>query len=552
MKIIIKIIFKIRSKVLSWIASLRYYQTVRDYCQLNRKVLATPSHSLKGPIILMELNDMHSAHIAYAYLGSLLAEKHGAEIKAYFNGVLGNWWLHIKFKLNSSFYFGKFGIYKSFGANEFIYIQVDKLQCIRASEMHVEIINRLNNNRDIEDLHINGVWVGDLIYDSFLREYNLPTIDPSSLIFRNFLLKSIELFVFWEDYLNNNDVRAINVSHCVYNLAIPLRLAIKMGIEVYQANLTHIYHLSGDKLFAYSSDFFEFREKFASLPLEIQKAGVSLAEERMNCRFAGDVGVDMIYSTKSAFTEPTPERLLRQSERTKILIATHCFFDSPHSFGKNLFPDFYQWMEFLGDISEQTDYDWYIKTHPDYVLGTKDIVDNLVARFPKFTLLPSDSSHKQIVAEGIDVALTCYGTIGFEYAALGVMVINASMNNQHIAYDFNLHARDVIHYRELLFNLPNLELIIDKKQVYEYYFMRYIYNTDNIFFKDYNKIVWQLGGYYKQFTPEIYKYWINEWSEIRHIEVVRAINKFISSGDFRMDLSHYGLKTPISLQGTKT
>jgi hypothetical protein len=500
----------------------------------------------------MELNEMYSAHIAYAYLGSLLAEKHDAQIKAYSNGVLGNWWLHINFKFNSFFYIGKFRVYKSFGVNEFIYIQTDKLQCIRASEMHVEIINRINNNRDIEDLHLNGVWVGDLIYDSYLREYNLPTIDASSLTFRNFLLKSIELFIFWEDYLNNNDVRAINVSHCVYNLAVPLRLAIKMGIDVYQANLTHIYHLSEDKLFAYSSDFFEFREKFASLPLEIQTAGVSLAEDRMNSRFTGEVGVDMIYSTKSAFTEPTPERLLRQSERKKILIATHCFFDSPHSFGKNLFPDFYQWMEFLGEISEQTDYDWYVKTHPDYLPGTKEIVDQLVARFPKFTLLPSDSSHKQIVAEGIDVALTCYGTIGFEYAALGVMVINASMNNQHIAYDFNLHARDVTHYRELLINLPYLKLIIDRRQVAEYYFMRYIYNTDNLFFKDYNKIISRIGGYYKQFNPEIYKYWINEWSEIGHNEIIRAINKFISSGDFRMDLSHYGLKSPISLQGKKT
>ena len=32
----------------------------------------------------------------------------------------------------------------------------------------------------------------------------------------------------------------------------------------------------------------------------------------------------------------------------------------------NLFPDFYEWLIFLSKISENTDYDWYIKDHPPY------------------------------------------------------------------------------------------------------------------------------------------------------------------------------------------
>ena len=472
MRHLITWLLKLRKKLLGWINGFHNYFLIRDYCLHNLKVFARSNQSSGGPIVLMELNEMCSSHIAYAYLGYALAKKHSGQIKAHAHGVFSSRRQRFNFRLKSVLGRGEFGVYKSFGVNEFIEVQTDKTQRTRAFELSIDVINRLHSNRELEDLHINGVWIGDLVYDTFLRENSLPTIDLSSLKFRQFLQKSIELFVFWEDYFTNNDVRAINVSHCVYNIAIPLRLAVKMNIEAYQANLTHIYHLNEDKLFAYSSDFFEFREKFASLPQKVQEEGVSLAELRIRRRFAGEVGVDMSYSTKSAFTTPRLDRLLRPSERKKILIATHCFFDSPHSFGKNLFPDFYEWMEFLGEISARTDYDWYIKTHPDYLPGTKDIIDCLVARFPKFTLLPSESSHKQIVAEGIDVALTCYGTIGFEYAALGVMVINASLNNQHIAYGFNLHARDVNHYRELLLNLQDLELSIDRNEVYEYYFMR--------------------------------------------------------------------------------
>jgi hypothetical protein len=325
----------------------------------------------------------------------------------------------------------------------------------------------------------------------------------------------------------------------VYTLAIPLRIAVFYDIPVYQVNLTHVYRLNRSNLFAYS-DFFYFRERFAELTEDVREAGISLAHHRIQRRFSGEVGVDMAYSTKSAYVAPKHSRLLRASHKRKILIATHCFFDSPHSYGRNLFPDFYEWLTFLGEISEQTDYDWYIKTHPDYLQGTKKIIDCFVERFPRLTLLPADASHHQIISEGIDLALTCYGTIGFEYAALGVPVINASINNPHIAYRFNIHATDVEHYRELLMNADNLELSIDQGEIYEYYFMKYIFNTENIFFDDYQAFLRDIGGYKNQFTPIAYSKWLDQWSWDKHLRIAKSFQKFVGSEDFRLDGKHTG------------
>ena len=545
----VSVLVKIHSKLFFWISYLRHLPLINDYRNHNSNNFTHSKYSSKSPVILMELNNMHSSHIAYAYLGNLLAQKHGGQIKAHAQASFINSRQRLKFKLKSILGLAEFGVYKSFGVNEFIELRTNKFQRARARNMYEDVIDRLHNNREIEDLHLNGVWVGDLFYDSFLMTHKLPTINISSSVFRKFLLKSIELFVFWDDYFAKNDVRAINVSHCVYNLAIPLRIAVMKGIEAYQASLTHIYRLNSDNLFAYSKEFSSFREQFSALPLDVRDQGTSLAKLRIKRRFEGEVGVDMLYSTKSAYGATRHNRLLRPSRRKKILIATHCFYDSPHAFGKNIFPDFYEWIEFLGEISELTDYDWYIKTHPDYLPGTKDIIDKFVLRFPKFTLLPSDSSHHQIVSEGIDVALTCYGTIGFEYAALGIMVINASQNNQHIAYNFNLHARDVTHYREMLINLNRLELIIDPIEIYEYYFMRYIFNTDDLFFKNYNQTILEIGGYYKQFTPLIYKSWLAEWSDESHRGINNALKDFINSGDYRMNSFNYGADVLAVLRG---
>jgi hypothetical protein len=146
----------------------------------------------------------------------------------------------------------------------------------------------------------------------------------------------------------------------------------------------------------------------------------------------------------------------------------------------------------------------------------------------------------QIIDEGIDVALTCYGTIGFEYAALGVPVINASMNNPHIDYNFNIHARDVNHYRELLENLNELALDIDKREVYEYYFMRNIYNTEDLFLEDYRSFIYKIGGYRKQFSAVAYQEWLAEWTPEKHREIINGLRKFIDSQDFRMDYRHFG------------
>ncbi len=327
----------------------------------NRKLLcAGRKNGGDAPIMLMELNAMHSAHISYAYLADEMAKSCGAQIKAYAPRALKGVKQKLSFRLKALVGWAHFGTYKSFGANEFLEIKLTGAQRERARVLYDETLPRLKSKRDVEDMHIKGVWIGDLLYDSYLMNMLKPTINLAAEDFKQFLLESLELFTFWDDYLANHKVIGVNVSHCVYNLAIPLRLAVYRDIPAFQINVTHVYRLSRDNLFAYN-DFFHFRERFAELSEDVREAGIALAQRRIQRRFSGEVGVDMAYSSKSAYVAPKHARLLRASDKKKILIATHCFFDSPHSYGKNTFPDFYEWMDFLGKMTECTDYDWYIK-----------------------------------------------------------------------------------------------------------------------------------------------------------------------------------------------
>jgi hypothetical protein len=297
--------------------------------------------------------------------------------------------------------------------------------------------------------------------------------------------------------------------------------------------------MSKSNYFAYN-DHFYFRENFSALPEDIKTLGLDSASERIQLRFGGEVGVDMPYSTKSAWSSSKHGRLLRESAKKKILVATHCFFDSPHGRGISIFPDFYEWLEFLGKITEITDYDWYLKTHPDYRPETMDVLQGLMERYPKFKLIPSDASHHQIIEEGIDVALTVYGTIGFEYAALGIPVINCSVNNPHIDYNFNIHPKNEADYKNILLTLNDLEFDIDRQEVYEYYFMQHLNkaDTENLFFNDTNATMAEIG-YGAMFTPVIYEKWLAEWTEENHQSIISALRAFISSGDYRMGDRHF-------------
>lgn len=483
--------------------------------------------------ILCELNGFHSAIISYSYLCNLLAMKYNAKIVAYSATIKSP----LKSFLSSLLSSNLKKIYKSFNVSKFVVIRITNQYEQEADMIFESVYPKLKSKKDVEDIEIDGIHIGDLVYDEYLRSERVPSIDILDEKFILSLKNSIKVYVFWKYYLIDHHVRAINVSHCVYNLAIPLRIAVNMDIPVYQFNATNAYRLTKKNPTAYN-EFLYFPDQFSKLSKIKQTKGIEEAKKKLERRFLGEVGVDMAYSKKSAYTKVKSDRVLRKSSKIKVLIATHCFFDSPHPYGINLFPDFYEWLSFLGKVSEKTDYDWYIKTHPDFLPGNKEILNKFIEKYPKFTFLPSDTSHKQIIKEGINYALTVYGTIGFEYAALGVPVITASICNPTIAYNFNIHPKTIEEYSDVLMNLKSQEITINKNQVYQYYYMKFIHNNENWLFNNYSEMISELGGYENQFKLQVYDYFLRDLTEEKHNKICKTINNFIESGDFHLNKSH--------------
>lgn len=478
--------------------------------------------------ILVESYPVAASIIAFSYFANALARKYNARIKVYSKKPAS-----LEAKL---YMWSNDRKYKSFNAVPF-YCNPSQPQLLEVENLFSIIYPTLKTKRDVEDLTIDGIWIGDLLYDSHLMRHRVPTVEIQDKRFQDSLREALGYYIYWRDYFDSHNVKSVIASHCVYARSIILRIAVHRAIPAYQVNSFSLYRLNPEQLWAYNS-FLSYPQWFKSLSPQEQQMGLKLAKERIERRFAGEVGVDMKYSTKSAFVRHSNKSVIRESPRMKILIATHCFFDAPHPFGVNLFPDLYEWLTFLGKISERTDYDWYVKTHPDFLPGNSEALENVICNYPKITLLPKETSHLQIVEDGIDFVLTVYGTVGFEYAALGVTVINASLCNQHIGYNFNIHPKTVEEYESILLNLSEAQkLDVDINEVYEYYYMNYLYDKGASWLI--NDFINRIGGYSKQSEPISYELFFDEFSMQKHENMLRTLKNFIESEDFCFRKKHY-------------
>ena len=257
--------------------------------------------------------------------------------------------------------------------------------------------------------------------------------------------------------------------------------------------------------------------------------------------------LNMIYfQKKSSFHNKKSSTQIVKSSRPKILVCTRNLFDAVHVFGNQLFADNLEWLECLGKLSNKTNYDWYIKTHrlyegkfKKYQPKSNSTIYKIIKRYPKLKILDPDYSHHQIISEGINFVITQHGSVGHEYAYLGVPVINSSINNPQISYNFNINPRTKFEFINIIKNLKRIKFSIQKKSVIEFYFMRNIYQDKNWFFDDQSDLMKFINDWEGKYNYKIYEYslkYLNDNKNIKKIE--NNFNNFLKTNDHVISIKH--------------
>jgi len=482
---------------------------------------------------MVEMTGSQANHIAVSYLSGVLAKIHNAQIIGYNARLSINIFENIKLKITN---YKKKKIYESFGMTDISNFDFNKKNKKLADQLKNELMKKIKSKSDLEDLIVKDIWVGDLIYDQFLRSNMLPTVNIDSKQFNKLMFEFCYLFLYWHEKLTKKNVKALIVSHACYFTGLPGRIAIKLNIPVYQASLENIYYLTKNNLHP-SSEFHLYKENFENLEIETKKKAIKTSRERIKLIFEGSTDVDQRYIKYSAYHQnKSKNQVLKNKSSIKILIAPHCFFDSPHGLGKSMFPDFYEWLDFIAKFSLSTDYEWYIKTHPNTFSENKTIIKDFVFRYPKINYLSDSISHNQLIEEGINIVLTIHGSIALEYAAKNITVVNASVNNPHISFNFNLHPKSKEELKNIILNLNKyIETELFSEDVYKCYYMKYLNYNHDIFIKDFKTVINNMGGYHNSlFTPKIYDFWVNYWTQDIHVYTNQSLNEFVLSGEYKM------------------
>lgn len=508
-----------------------------------------------GSIVLVEFNSFTGYHIAVSFLINILADKYKAEIKAYpeisFHKLVDNkinLFNNFLFFLGSKLKIKNFGIFYSFGTNSFINISVDSECKNSAGKIVNKYLKKIKTKKNLQNFKLNNILIGDLIYDSYLKYYKKKTVDIHDVDFPYFFQKSVEYYLFWINFFKNYNIKGVVAPQSTYMAALPLRIAANLNITSLVSDPERLYSLRKDRIHSHKEhiDFHKILKERELLKNIVR--GRKEANKRLKLRFSGKAGIDMSYLEKSAYVKKETRKkfIIKQNSKIKILVAPHSFYDAPHALGNHLFPDYFEWLDYIFKLSKKTDYDWYIKCHPQFhqeTDPTASIVRFLCDKYKSIKYLQPNVSHNQLISEKIDYVVTCNGTIALEYPYLGVPAINGSKNSPVFSFKFNYNPQSIKELKKTILNLKiKNKKNISKNDILNFYFLKNIHFSNNWFFDNFNYLIKYCGSYRNVLKSyNAYDFFLKNYNPIFFASKKKSIKKFIESKDYVYSFKHQGL-----------
>jgi len=503
--------------------------------------------------VLVEFNSFHSDHIFLSYLSNYFAQKYKSKIIGFHNFSLMVTKLKysliqsIRWNVSKFIKYRNFDIYNSFGTQKVIRPIISSSQKIRAEKIFFRSIKKIKSKKDIYLFKFNKIPLGDLIYDNYLKTYFVPTVDFNSNRFRTFFLDFIKLIIYWNDYLEKNNIKAVIGVHAQYSYGIIHRTAVFKNIISVVHCEGKIYRLTKKNYFQLN-EFLFFKKEFKKLPKKLKSSALKKGKQLIKDRLGGAVGArsGQSYISKSSFSDNFNNKIItKKNNKLNILIATQDFFDAINVFGTFFFTDYYEWIKFLGEMSNKTKFNWYIKDHPNYEGKykryqpfTSNVTDEMCKKYKNLVKIPSGTSHKQIIKEGIDYVFTVFGSVGFEYPYYGVPVLTATRATPSINYDFCVHSKNYNDYKRKILNLKKNKMKINKKTLHEFYFMYFIFYTQDAVYPLYKKFNIKFKKYDLYWSETFYQFWLDNFNSKQHSNILQTIENFINSKDYAANITH--------------
>lgn len=486
----------------------------------NKQVWGEAKEPAKKNQILIPYGGWHdSANIVFAYAGHCLAEKYDADMYCYPRA-----W-------EKTGYETTWKVYESFRVKQLLEPKLFGEREKETEALAEELWDNIEKMEDWKDITIFNINFGTTFIRDYLRYY-MPSIELKNERMKPWFIDNVKKVVYWYDYLENNDVKAVIMWDGVHREGYLRDIAITKGIPTYGIHYTYLRKLSLD--YTPCEPYEYFKKFWDELSEEEQEYGIKWSKKHLEERFKGGTADTPYMKGNSPYALGVQKPVLEKNDKFKIMICAHCFDDDAFFCGEQIFDNnMFEWLCHLGELSQKTpEYDWYLKFHPNFCERDIEIVNMVMDEYPTLKPIREKVSPMQLKEEGIKVAITLAGTVGHEYPLLGIPVINSG-KNPHMAFDFNWNPKTKEEFDDLIYNLKDTKKDFDVEEIYQYYCLNYLYydwsryssaqnffiNPDLSIERDSLEKTGRNLGAWK------YPLFIKEWTPERHEEIKQNVVK---------------------------
>jgi hypothetical protein len=485
-------------------------------------------------ITLVEFNPHKPAIIGILYLIKCLQKNHNSKIIFFSPGIIFDLKKFLFRTLSLVFfYFKQALIFTVTGAKIKILINLRNKNKDHVEKKFKEVFNNLKTKKDLPFLKLENILVGDLFYDTYTRWNAKPTIDLNSKEFKEHLFKYFQEFYEWLEIFKKKNIESLVVTHPVYNLAIPLRIAQKFGIPVYIGSINFLQYFDKNRKHLWDNNY---RDNYSLLSYDKKIEALEFSKKKLEIKFNPNqisendsqnsvIQRDIHWGRLDTFSPIRRKNFLKKNGKPNVVVLAHCFYDSPHNEGDWLFPDFYEWIDYIFKISKVTDYNWYIKKHPASVEQklNDETIYKFVKKYPNIEIL-NDVNNTELLADKVDLILTAWGSAGYEFSYHNIPVILASNSCSYAGYNFTYKPKNLEEFDYAIKNFEKINFSFDKKDIYKFYYNQILTYWD--LYPNYQKYINGLNSNLAK-DDKIFRNWYKDFSEKEHNKNLNDVNDFV-------------------------
>ncbi len=378
-------------------------------------------------------------------------------------------------------------LYSSFGIRKTLdYSKGSFLSKRDISKRALNCFYNLKSKDELLALKIDGILIGDLIYDTYLRFKPSPILHLKDKFLLDILKASFQIYYSCQVYLKKNNLKLLLTSYSSYIYhGIMTRVCLANKIEVICfGNPKYLIRKLHKDFMSHADDFSKYRNEFANL--EDRENKLVVAKNQLERRFLGGIDSATGYMKTSSFSDQELKNNYEAIKNEEVaIIMLHCFFDSPHIYRDMLFPDFLEWLYFvLNESKKVPNIKFLIKPHPNGLPGNEEVLNKIKQDFPEVLFLEKSLSNKKIISDfNCKGVFTVYGTVGHEFPYFRIPVINAG-DNPHINYSFCHSPKNRDELKWFIHNLDKIEIADLEKtrsEICEFYYMHNIHKYQGRF-----------------------------------------------------------------------